>query len=66
MFVFELALKDQVALTTKVTFSIELRFVEVKDMLFFSLNLSANCLEVLPRCFGGGEEFRHWQLALDL
>ena len=66
MLVLELALKDQVAFTTKVTLSIELRFVEVKNMLLFPLNLSADCLKVLPRCFGSGEEFGHGQLTLHL
>ena len=60
MLILELSLEDEVSFATKVTFCIELRFVEVKYMLRFSWDLGANRLEVLPWCFRGRKELSHW------
>ena len=59
MLVLELSLEDEVSFATKVTFCIELWFVEVKNMLRFSWDLGADRLEVLPRCFSSRKELSH-------
>ena len=48
MLVFESAGQDQVSIATKVTFDIEFGFNEVKYMLWLSVDLSANLVEVSP------------------